>query len=78
MSCERCEHLHGCRRQSMDLPEGCTCALCIHINRCAAIFGVKPENTQCDFEPVRFKLRDDVAFVKAHRRQYNWLKQEGE
>lgn len=67
MSCERCEHLHGCRRQCMDLPEGCTCALCIRINRCAAIFGVKPENTQCDFEPVRFKLRDDVPFLKSHR-----------
>ena len=66
MSCERCEHLHGCRHQCMALPEGCTCAVCVHINRCAAMFGAKPENTHCDFLPVRFKLRDDPAFVKDH------------
>ena len=66
MSCEKCEYLHECRNQCMALPEGCTCSICIHINRCASIFGVKPENTKCDFYPVRFKMRDNIAFVKAH------------
>lgn len=48
----------------MRLPEGKTCGDCAHIVRCKMIFGVKPENTVCDFFPKRFHLRvveDDKA-----------------
>lgn len=66
MSCGNCDHLHNCHNQCMALPEHCTCAVCIHVNRCVSIFGVKPENTHCDFSPIRFELRADPAFVKDH------------
>ncbi len=66
MSCADCKYLHECKRQCMELPTGCSCQLCVHVNRCVAMFGAKPENTHCDFYPVRFKLRDDPAFVKSH------------
>lgn len=39
----------------MKLPEGKTCADCVHVMRCTIMFGVNPENTSCDFEPIRFK-----------------------
>ena len=66
MSCEKCDFLHNCHRQCMSLPSGYTCAVCVHVNRCVSVFGVKPENTHCDFSPIRFRLRDDPAFVKSH------------
>ena len=40
--------------ESMKLPEGKTCADCYACRHCTAIYGVKPENTKCDFYPVRF------------------------
>lgn len=54
MTCERCKYLKNCNRQCMDLPEGKHCSDCIHVNRCVAMFGVKPENSYCGFEPIRF------------------------
>ena len=36
------------------LPEGITCADCVHANRCCAIFGQLPEDESCQFYPVRF------------------------
>ena len=66
MSCGNCDHLHNCHHQCMELPNGMTCAACVHLRRCAAVFGAKPENTHCDFYPIRFKLLDDPAFIKDH------------
>jgi hypothetical protein len=38
----------------MDLPEGKTCADCIHCRRCCLIFGHIPEDQVCDWHPSRF------------------------
>lgn len=38
----------------MTLPEGESCGACVHLRRCAAFFGAKPERTSCDFFPRRF------------------------
>lgn len=43
----------------MNLPEGKTCADCVHVRRCTGIFGVSPLDEGCDFFPVRF--REQVA-----------------
>jgi hypothetical protein len=37
------------------LPEGKTCGDCVHINRCASIFGHIPEDQICDWHPIRFQ-----------------------
>lgn len=57
MECSRCEYYktHNCKHQCMELPEGKTCADCVHVMRCTIMFGANPENTSCDFEPIRFK-----------------------
>lgn len=48
----------GCDDETcMNLPAGQACASCVHVERCVALFGVKPENTMCDFFPRRFRLR---------------------
>lgn len=39
---------------TMDLPPGETCGTCVHVYRCTRMFGAMPENTACDFYPVRF------------------------
>lgn len=39
----------------MTLPSGKTCGDYIHIERCINLFGVKPENIECDFSPSKFK-----------------------
>jgi hypothetical protein len=38
----------------MALPEGKTCADCVHIRRCAGMGFSKPERTSCDFWPNKF------------------------
>ena len=43
----------------MDLPEGKTCSNCIHCRRCCAMFGAQPDNTSCDFYPVRFQEKTE-------------------
>ena len=45
----------------MKLPEGKTCADCNHCRRCTGMFGARPENTSCDFDPIRFSLREKAA-----------------
>jgi len=35
----------------MKLPEGKTCANCLHVVRCVVLFGAKHTNTICDFSP---------------------------
>lgn len=45
---------------AMKLPEGKTCADCVHIRRCADVLGcTKPDNTSCDFYPNKFRERKD-------------------
>lgn len=41
---------------AMDLPEGVTCADCVHCKRCCLIFGHIPADEVCDFYPSRFLL----------------------
>lgn len=38
----------------MDLPKGKHCSDCEHIGWCKKAYGVKENNTSCDFEPIRF------------------------
>ena len=61
MECVRCDYYktHNCKHQCMRLPDGKTCADCIHVERCTMMFGAKPENTSCGFEPIRFKEKED-------------------
>lgn len=54
MTCRNCDYKKCCKRQCMNLPEGKTCADCENIQWCQLAYGVKPENTQCNFEPIRF------------------------
>ncbi len=42
----------------MRLPDGKTCADCVHCYRCCLLFGAKPENRECDFYPVRFQAKE--------------------
>jgi hypothetical protein len=38
----------------MNLPEGKTCADCVHCRRCCSIFGHIPADEVCDWSPSRF------------------------
>ena len=38
----------------MNLPEGKTCADCVHCRRCTLMFGHIPEDEVCDWSPSRF------------------------
>lgn len=40
--------------EDMKLPEGKTCADCVHVKRCTSMFGVNTTDTECDFGPSRF------------------------
>ena len=60
MTCEKCKY-EVCEHQCMNLPDGTTCADCSNLPRCEALFGVKPQNTKCDFEPIRFKPKKEVT-----------------
>lgn len=43
-------------RAAMMLPEGKTCADCVHIRRCTMFgFTPTPEETMCSFGPSRFR-----------------------
>ena len=61
MECRDCDHLKNCKRQCMQLPKGCTCADCIHVDRCTLMFGAKPDNTMCGWEPIRFVRKETQA-----------------
>lgn len=56
MEGSRCDYYkaYNCKNQCMQLPNGKTCADCAHIERCMLMFGGKPENTSCDWEPIKF------------------------
>lgn len=59
----------GCRKSicdCADLPAGKTCHDCQHFDKCAWLFGCKPEATNCDFEPSRFQpLNPHTALLRA-------------
>jgi hypothetical protein len=40
--------------QDMNLPPGKTCADCVHVHRCCALFGHMPQDQVCDWYPSRF------------------------
>lgn len=40
---------------SMNLPEGKTCADCAHCRRCCSMFGHIPADESCDWSPSRFR-----------------------
>lgn len=44
-------------RLEMELPEGKTCADCIHTRRCCLIFGHIPADEVCDWHPSRYTPR---------------------
>ena len=43
--------------ESMKLPEGKTCADCVHCRRCCLIFGGRSNSVECDFYPIRFSQK---------------------
>lgn len=48
----------ACNDQTcMKLPNGMTCADCVHGKRCIAMFGMKEVDTACSFFPRRFSAR---------------------
>ncbi len=47
----------------MKLPEGKTCAECVQLPRCRALFSCKEENTECDFAPSRFRALGLFAMI---------------
>ena len=61
MECRNCPDRKNCQRQCMKLPAGKTCSDCWHFDWCKVAYGVKPENTSCDFEPVRFVHKSKEA-----------------
>ena len=59
MECRNCDYYKAknCKHQCMFLPAGMTCGDCINIDWCSKVYGVKPEYTSCDFEPIRFRAK---------------------
>ena len=57
MECRDCKNLKNCKRQCMKLPKGMTCVDCANFSWCGVAYGVKPEYTSCDFEPIRFRAK---------------------
>lgn len=45
---------HGRHSPEMNLPEGMTCANCVHFARCNALFGHIATDEVCDWAPSRF------------------------
>ena len=51
----------------MKLPDGKKCSDCAHFRRCARLFGAKPDNTGCDFHPIRFvQQKQEQAPILPH------------
>lgn len=48
----------------MDLPEGKTCATCLHYARCKALFACPADAVKCDFAPSRYRA-DAVKIAKS-------------
>lgn len=60
MECSRCDYYkaQNCKHQCMDLPEGKTCADCMHLEKCVTMFHGNPGSKMCGFEPIRFRVRE--------------------
>lgn len=60
MECRNCDYYKAknCKHQCMFLPDGMTCGDCINFDWCSKVYGIKPEYTSCDFEPIRFKAKE--------------------
>ena len=58
MECRNCPDRKNCQRQCMKLRNSKTCADCKNVEWCVMAYGVKPENTSCHFEPIRFKANE--------------------
>ena len=48
----------------MKLPLGKTCNDCVHDRRCKAMFGVKGNETTCDFAPSRFHQKQSNSLAQ--------------
>lgn len=57
----------------MQLPEGKTCADCAFEKQCCSMFGAKPENTWCDFHPVRFVASNKSVIAALTKTKDNLL-----
>jgi hypothetical protein len=49
------------RQAEQKLPRGMTCGDCKWLERCRMLFQQRPESTECDWSPHRFRLRDTPA-----------------
>lgn len=60
MECRNCDYYKAknCKHQCMFLPDGMTCGDCINFDWCSMAYSVKSEYTSCDFEPIRFKVKE--------------------
>ena len=47
----------------MRLPVGKICLDCAFYNRCKWLFGCKPDSTECNWAPSRFKPNEDVKAI---------------
>ena len=61
MECRNCDYYKAknCKHQCMLLPNGMTCGDCINFDWCSMAYSVKPEYTSCDFEPIRFRAKEN-------------------
>lgn len=50
--------LIGCE-MDMLLPEDRTCGDCAHFNRCHKLFGCDPSFVNCDWDPSRFREKEE-------------------
>ena len=60
--------------ESMTIPDGLSCGDCRMYPKCSAIIGVKRDNKECDFFPVKF-VPSAIMFA-AYKRDYETLKAE--
>ena len=60
MECRNCDYYKAknCKHKCMLLPDGITCAGIVSTLIGAKVYGIKPEYTSCDFEPIRSKAKE--------------------
>lgn len=46
------------------LPEGKTCAECVHINTCISSFGGDKQSKECEFSPSFFYIKKNILKAK--------------
>lgn len=60
----------------MKLPEGKTCSMCFAFEWCKDLFQCSPDNTECDYFPVRFKGKESEKTSEIKRYNINWHDQD--